>query len=579
MGAEMRLRNVKEAILRFEPLGQDRALGTPAGHGVDYTLLKDLITDHITSLQKLNLKLGASPEIAEKLGELKAAYETVFGKPVVDSVELNEAYEDRVQQVADAVKRRSKSTPFTKEELLRAIESEASGADVAELKFKDTPRSTAWRDFVKDVLAKIKGKIKFSRPGVAASAAARKTETEKKLQTIARIIEDSIGYTFPDGDPIDYIMPRVTRLGIDTYDVHEWLDRAARKVLGAKSLSEYLGAVWDDIAVDNLELIMSSGAGLQNPYTGRMIKLTANTLANVFEWQPGHIVDLLSSMEIFKVPNIADALNKSKDNVIKSILSEIKRNPGSYLAKRAVNNLIRSGIDWHELAMIQKSIEPAKIAEDNVKPGDVFMLEDVDQAVVGTVLSVDNDTLIVEGDVYQFDEQEVNHNLQEAKTDYEIQITPDEYKKLVHNGIKLWKHSYNPSTHELKVYASTPRAAKDLARMLEKHIDFDATSAVEVLGLNEAEYQGRKVQLGKPMRDTSGSKKFKVYVKNPKTGNIKKVSFGDKNMEIKRDDPERRKSFRARHGCGTPRASDRTKAAYWSCRMWSSKPVGKITKE
>ena len=95
--------------------------------------------------------------------------------------------------------------------------------------------------------------------------------------------------------------------------------------------------------------------------------------------------------------------------------------------------------------------------------------------------------------------------------------------------------------------------------------------------ITEAEYQGRSVQLGKPMK--GDVKKFKVYVKNPKTGNVKKVNFGDKNMEIKRDNPARRKNFRARHGCGTGRASDRTKAAYWSCRMWSSKPVSKIVKE
>ena len=95
-------------------------------------------------------------------------------------------------------------------------------------------------------------------------------------------------------------------------------------------------------------------------------------------------------------------------------------------------------------------------------------------------------------------------------------------------------------------------------------------------GLAEAEYHGRKVNLGKPM--AGDVKKYKVYVKDPKTGNIKKVNFGDKGMEIKRDDPKRRKSFRARHGCGTPRASNRTKAAYWSCRMWSNKPVSKILK-
>ncbi len=94
--------------------------------------------------------------------------------------------------------------------------------------------------------------------------------------------------------------------------------------------------------------------------------------------------------------------------------------------------------------------------------------------------------------------------------------------------------------------------------------------------LEEAKYKGREVKLGKPMR--GDRKKYKVYVKDPKTGNIKKVEFGDPNMEIRRDNPKARKSFRARHGCGTPRASDRTKAAYWSCRMWSAKPVSKILK-
>jgi hypothetical protein len=90
----------------------------------------------------------------------------------------------------------------------------------------------------------------------------------------------------------------------------------------------------------------------------------------------------------------------------------------------------------------------------------------------------------------------------------------------------------------------------------------------------EAEYRGREVPLGKPMKGDTA--KFKVYVKDKKTGNVKKVNFGSKGMEIRRDNPKARKSFRARHGCGTSRASDRTKAAYWSCRMWSSKPVSDI---
>lgn len=82
--------------------------------------------------------------------------------------------------------------------------------------------------------------------------------------------------------------------------------------------------------------------------------------------------------------------------------------------------------------------------------------------------------------------------------------------------------------------------------------------------IEEAEYHGRKVPLGKPMR--GDVKKFKVFVKDPKTGNVKKVNFGDKKMRIKKSNPKRRKSFRARHNCAT--AKDRTSARYWSCKKW-----------
>lgn len=78
-----------------------------------------------------------------------------------------------------------------------------------------------------------------------------------------------------------------------------------------------------------------------------------------------------------------------------------------------------------------------------------------------------------------------------------------------------------------------------------------------------------KKVLNKPFRTSKGPKKFSVYVKNEK-GNIVKVNFGDPNMEIKRDDPARRKSFRARHQCDT-KPGPRWKARYWSCKMWESK--------
>ena len=91
--------------------------------------------------------------------------------------------------------------------------------------------------------------------------------------------------------------------------------------------------------------------------------------------------------------------------------------------------------------------------------------------------------------------------------------------------------------------------------------------------VNEAEYRGRKVKLGKPMR--GDVKKFKVYVKNPK-GNVVKVNFGhggtsakkagQKTMRIRKSNPARRRSFRARHNCANP--GPKTKARYWSCRKW-----------
>jgi len=95
-------------------------------------------------------------------------------------------------------------------------------------------------------------------------------------------------------------------------------------------------------------------------------------------------------------------------------------------------------------------------------------------------------------------------------------------------------------------------------------MEFAKTDAIEESAIEEAEYQGRKVQLNKPMQGDVA--KFKVYVKDPKTGNVKKVNFGDKNMRIKKSNPKRRKSFRARHNCDNP--GPKTKARYWSCRKW-----------
>jgi len=82
---------------------------------------------------------------------------------------------------------------------------------------------------------------------------------------------------------------------------------------------------------------------------------------------------------------------------------------------------------------------------------------------------------------------------------------------------------------------------------------------------NEAEYNGKKVKLNKPMRSSGGGKKYKVYVKNPKTGRVKKISFGDAGLKTKSSNKKRAKSFAARHNC--EKKNDKMKAGYWACRL------------
>jgi len=103
--------------------------------------------------------------------------------------------------------------------------------------------------------------------------------------------------------------------------------------------------------------------------------------------------------------------------------------------------------------------------------------------------------------------------------------------------------------------------------------ELDMDQDIEDIDYSEAE----KKTLNKPFRLKGGKKKFGVYVKSPKTGNTIMVKFGDPNMEIKRDDPDRRRSFRARHKCDT--AKDKTTPRYWSCKFWSKKPVSSMASQ
>lgn len=103
---------------------------------------------------------------------------------------------------------------------------------------------------------------------------------------------------------------------------------------------------------------------------------------------------------------------------------------------------------------------------------------------------------------------------------------------------------------------------------LELYEDWDEIS-------EEVEKGGKKVKLNKPFLTPGGPKKRAVYVKNDK-GNVVKVNFGDPNLSIKRDDPERKKSFRARHSCDEKKP--KWSAGYWSCKYWSTKTTTELDK-
>jgi hypothetical protein len=120
--------------------------------------------------------------------------------------------------------------------------------------------------------------------------------------------------------------------------------------------------------------------------------------------------------------------------------------------------------------------------------------------------------------------------------------------------------------------SSHPRASE---QAVEDERQLSIIASMETL--EAAKYGGKTVTINKPFRTPGERKKFGVYVKNP-AGKVVIVRFGDPNMEIKRDDPKRRKNFRSRHQCDVA-PGPKTKARYWSCRMWEGgKSVSQLTK-
>jgi len=156
-------------------------------------------------------------------------------------------------------------------------------------------------------------------------------------------------------------------------------------------------------------------------------------------------------------------------------------------------------------------------------------------------------------------------------------------KKVYDRGLAAYKTGHRPGTTSqqwafarvnsfiTKSSGTWGKADKDLA----KQVRGESVELKNAWGeiTEKSEYQGKSVQLNNPTK--GDRKKYKVYVRNDK-GNVVKVEFGDPNMEIKRDDPARRKAFRARHNCDTKK--DKTTAGYWSCKFWSGKSVTDLMK-
>jgi len=143
-------------------------------------------------------------------------------------------------------------------------------------------------------------------------------------------------------------------------------------------------------------------------------------------------------------------------------------------------------------------------------------------------------------------------------------------KQVYNRGMAAWNSGHRPGTPQnawamgrVNSFITGSGGARKADEDLWKKAKKSKKNKNESTQLDEAEYKGRKVTLNKPM--AGDIKKFKVYVKNDKD-NVVKVNFGQKGVRIKKNDPDRRRSFRARHNCDNP--GPKWKARYWSCKKW-----------
>jgi hypothetical protein len=194
-------------------------------------------------------------------------------------------------------------------------------------------------------------------------------------------------------------------------------------------------------------------------------------------------------------------------------------------------------------------LRESNVLDHEIVEGDYFDIE-LDNLIIETsVIKVLSDGILIEADDTAMAYLGINEDQHSEK------IEAYGYKYDRNDRRIVWRKIF-PNEDALNKWADRNNATVLGTRSADK-----PSESVE-LAL-EAEYQGRNVPLGKPMK--GDVKKSKVYVKGP-SGRVVKVNFGDKKMKIKKSNPARRKSFRARHNCANP--GPRHKARYWSCRAW-----------
>ena len=250
--------------------------------------------------------------------------------------------------------------------------------------------------------------------------------------------------------------------------------------------------------------------------------------------------DILSKLDRIAAESQQSSEEKTTESGLQ-YYTGVKKHGKEYMKKAAEAG--RKGASQEELGRLKDKYSKAeknKKTKEEFEIGDDFGISFTEEFEIGTEI-VD---LVEDGVVIELDDHALTYLEQQGFTFEEGELVEEKQKGL--DGKACWK-GYRRMGTKMKG---------------DKRVD-NCVKVSEDTEVDEAEYQGRDVPLGKPM--AGDVKKSKVYVRKP-NGKVVKVNFGDKKMRIKKSSPSRRKSFRARHNCKNP--GPRWKARYWSCRAW-----------